>query len=323
MIVPKYWSESKTTKVVDGRRFTIKRFGWSNTGEFDAKTHSEERLAQAITTLEEKGDVRRIDHKVSYNGAEGIPIREEVISNHADIVISRNSYGALCLNTPDILFADIDLNSEPVLVSRIMSALCLILACSAIALWFMSWAALVIVLLLSLGIHHSFTKLIDNTKNRFEGHPEDRAIQKIERFSQEHPELHIRLYRTPMGFRVLLMNDTYSPKSDEAITILKALNSDSVYVQMCRNQDCFRARVSPKPWRADLKSLKPGVWPVNPARLEERNKWVRTNEHKTKNYAACHFIKTMGSDKVSDKAELVRALHDKLSKADRNDLPSA
>lgn len=45
---------------------------------------------------------------VPYTGADGVPIREENLAEHGSTVITRNSYGARCLNTPDVLFADID-----------------------------------------------------------------------------------------------------------------------------------------------------------------------------------------------------------------------
>jgi hypothetical protein len=46
--------------------------------------------------------------KVPYNGAVGVPIREEILARYGAAVITRNSHGARCLNTPDILFADVD-----------------------------------------------------------------------------------------------------------------------------------------------------------------------------------------------------------------------
>jgi hypothetical protein len=39
-----------------------------------------------------------------------LPIGEEIVSRHGDAVITRNSYGALGLNTPDTVFADVDVD---------------------------------------------------------------------------------------------------------------------------------------------------------------------------------------------------------------------
>jgi hypothetical protein len=38
-----------------------------------------------------------------YNGAAGVPIREEIVGRHGETVITRNSYGARCLNMPNVL----------------------------------------------------------------------------------------------------------------------------------------------------------------------------------------------------------------------------
>ena len=57
--------------------------------------------------------LRRREPQTSYNGAEGVPIREEVLEQHGEEIITRNSYGARCLNTPNVLFADIDFDGVP------------------------------------------------------------------------------------------------------------------------------------------------------------------------------------------------------------------
>ncbi|MGI0119775.1 hypothetical protein [Zooshikella sp. RANM57] len=126
MIVPKYWSESKITKNVNGKQVTIKRFGWSDISEAEANEHAKERVKDAEKLLDTKGDVRRIDHKVAYNGAEGLPIREEVISTHRDNVITRNSYGSLCINTPNVFFSDIDIDNTPTFSFNFISTVILL-----------------------------------------------------------------------------------------------------------------------------------------------------------------------------------------------------
>lgn len=47
-----------------------------------------------------------------YNGAEGVPIREEIVEVHGTTIITRNAYGAGCLNTPDVLFVDLDFEEQ-------------------------------------------------------------------------------------------------------------------------------------------------------------------------------------------------------------------
>ena len=108
MIVPEFWAEAKERVVIDGKSRTFKRFGWSDVNESDALENAQERVHEAANLARKGESVRLTDHKVAYNGAEGLPIREEIIERHGDSVITRNSYGALCLNTPDVLFADVD-----------------------------------------------------------------------------------------------------------------------------------------------------------------------------------------------------------------------
>ncbi|WP_105201486.1 hypothetical protein [Pseudoalteromonas sp. T1lg10] len=319
MIVPKYWSESQAKTRANNRQYTIKRFGWSDISEEDAKQHAGQRLDDALKTLSEQGDVRRIDHKISYNGAEGIPIREEVVSKHQDVVISRNSYGALCLNTPDVMFADIDLDSAPStrLVTWVFIGLALIGAAAALIAG--SWWVLFAALLVSLLFASTLAGFINNRLINRRGGLEQEAITRFKQVCADNPALHLRIYQTSMGFRILFMEQTYEPTSERSAALLKSLGSDRVYMQMCRNQRCFRARVSPKPWRVGIERLRPrpGVWPIKAERLKERQDWINAYERKANDYASCKFMMKLGSDITDPKTIHVMALHDDLCKANR------
>ena len=324
MIVPQYWSEAKIKKKVNGRQFTIMRFGWSDISEDEANRHAQQRVKEAEKILLEKGDVRRIDHRVSYNGAEGIPIREEVISRHGENVITRNSYGALCLNTPDVLFADIDL--EDVTPSRLTRQVFLALTAFWVlmALLYGSWPALVVGVFLSYFLAGHLAKIVQQTLLNCQGGAEEAVLQNIDRLVQENPKVHLRIYRTPMGFRVLAMNTTFKPFEFQTIKLLNSLNSDPVYIQMCKNQNCFRARISPKPWRMGMSRLKStAVWPIDNSRMAERHKWVTKYDNKARNYASCRFIKAVGSAKTVEKTEAIRAIHDEYCKVNNSDIELA
>jgi hypothetical protein len=87
---------------------------------------------------------------------------------------------------------------------------------------------------------------------------------------------------------------------------------------MCRNQHCFRARLTAKPWWMGIGAHmrpRPGVWPVRPEQMEKRRAWVRAYEAKAVDYAACRFVEAVGSQTLDPKADKVRALHDRLSQA--------
>jgi hypothetical protein len=88
---------------------------------------------------------------------------------------------------------------------------------------------------------------------------------------------------------------------------------------MCLRQKCFRARLTAKPWRAGVAMRmkpRPGVWPVNPARMADRVQWVAEYERVSTGFAACRYLETIGSGTVDAEAELVRVVHDELAKAE-------
>lgn len=154
-------------------------------------------------------------------------------------------------------------------------------------------------------------KIIDR-----KGGLENEALERIKQVSQENPELNMRIYKSLMGLRILFMENTHDPASESTLKLLQSLKSDKIYIQMCRNQHCLRARVSPKPWRIGVDRLRPrpGVWPIKPEYLTERNRWVKNYDEKSKAYSACKFVTKIGSDYVNKKAEKVRKLHDDLCK---------
>ncbi len=277
VIVPEYWSEAKERIVVDGKQRTLRRFGWSDSSEQDAFENAKERVADAVARARAGEAVRARDHKVPYNGAEGLPIREQIVSRHGDTVITRNSYGALCLNTPDIAFADVDVAAPGGIL--------------------MGWVF-----------------------SLFRTDPFDKARARIEQFAVDNPDWLLRLYRTPKGYRVLVMHRTFDADKEPAFEFLTKLGSDPLYMAMCRNQKCFRARVSPKPWRIGMEHIKPrpGVWPINPARMRDRQDWVRRYDEKSHRFASCRYEATLGSGRADRKCEAVRAVHDKHCKADQD-----
>ena len=150
-------------------------------------------------------------------------------------------------------------------------------------------------------------------------------MDRVDAFMEKHPDWHLRIYRTPAGLRLLAMHKTFGPEDPEVANIFREIEADRIYVQMCTNQHCFRARVSPKPWRIGVESHlkpRPGVWPINPHRMPDRVRWVNEYERKAEAYASCRFIGAKGSGVVDPAVEKVRELHDELCRV-QSDLPLA
>jgi hypothetical protein len=317
VIVPKYWAEAKIKTKIDGKQFTVKRFGWSDIDIEDAQANAEKRTEEALERAKSGQTIRRVDHKVSYNGAEGLPIREEIIRSHNDAVITRNSYGALCLNTPDVLFADIDFEIEPSFKMSFISFTILLFISVIVGLNFDSWGVFFVGVVATILFTSTLSDFLFKLKERKDGKPEERSLRIIHEFSIKNPTWHLRLYRTPMGFRVLVMHKTFNPRSEESIQFLKDVDSDPLYVQMSKNQNCFRARISPKPWRIGVGRLgpRPGVWPINSKHIPGRIEWVKNYNEVSKNFSSCRFVEELGSNEIDPKAEFVRNIHDEYCQA--------
>lgn len=324
MIIPRYWAESKMTVALDGKTQTYRRYGWSNDSEVDARLSAQQRVEDAVLRAKAGEQVRRVDHKVAYNGAEGLPIREEVIKTFDDSVLSRNSYGALCLNTPDVVFADVDVITQPNYLPYVFGYIALLVGAvvgASLALPELNSWLVVVAMVVFLGIVEA---LKSYAARNWRASPAGKALKKIRAFSKANPDWRLRVYRTPHGYRVLVMHACFSPSSPEVQRFFSEVGTDPYYVKMCNNQQCFRARVSPKPWRIGLGRVDSGsgVWPIKAERMLSREKWVRQYEQESRGFASCAYIESLGANKLDSKAERIRAIHDEYSQAGR-DLPLA
>ena len=79
---------------------------------------------------------------------------------------------------------------------------------------------------------------------RRDGGPEAWANARVEAFATAHPDWCLRQYRTPAGFRLLVMHRPFDPSEPEVEACFNALKTDPLYALMCVRQHCFRARVT-------------------------------------------------------------------------------
>lgn len=336
MIVPKFWAESRAQHRAGRKQVTVRRYGWSDTSQLDAQVNADARANDALARILAGEKLRRVDHKVPYNGAEGLPIREEVLSTHGEAVITRNSYGAHCLNTPNVLFADVDLDESTSWAWMVAFGVSVVLTAILYPLlrdsgaWPLGNGALLAVLFIAtciacLSLAERLANLVASIRQRKSGGPEGAALKRVREFSARHPDWTLRVYRTPAGFRVLAAHSTFAANQPEVAECFASLGVDSVYRRMCLNQQCFRARLTAKPWRAGIGAHmrpRPGVWPIKPEQISVRAAWVAEYERAASGFAACRYIETLGSGVVHPDVRPVIDLHDSLSRAN-NELPLA
>ncbi len=320
MIVPQYWAEARLQRPrSQGQgQVTVRRFGWSDTSPAEAQRLAENRVREAFDRILSGEKLDRREPKVAYNGAQGVPIREEVLARHGDVVITRNAYGAQCLNTPDVLFADIDFD-EPIGCGPIaLAALVLLGAAVGAGAMLESVKVALVGGLVALLLAYPLATRLRAVATRLKGGPERRARAAAETLARRHPGARLRLYRTPRGLRVMAVHRTFDPTSEEVAAWFQHLGVDRIYARMSRHQHCFRARLTAKPWRIGLPRHmppRPGTWPVNPERMPDRRNWVLNYEAVAVNFAACAFVGELGDGPVDPKAAAVRDLHDQLSQA--------
>ena len=319
MIVPEYWAEARQQVRRKGRSITVRRFGWSDDGQGEAQAHAEERAREALDAILAGQNLPRRELRSNY-GTHGVPIREQIVERHGDVVVTRNSYGALCLNTPDVLFADVDFEAAP---SGCVLPLAACVAALAVGFaggsllwgWKSGMGAAVLLLLAS----NAVALVLRRIAFARAGGAERRALSRVESFAARHPDWHLRLYRTRAGLRVLVMHRTFSPREEEVGKLFAALQADGLYATMCRVQNCFRARLTAKPWRIGIgKRIRPPVaaWSREQAFLPDRLAWIADYERKAMAFAACRFLKAFGDEaRVDAKAARVRDLHDDMARA--------
>lgn len=318
MIVPDHWAEAVRQHRSKGRQVTVRRFGWSETSEADAVGMAEQRADEALRRIVQGEKLATREPKVAYNGASGVPIREEVLARHGEEVITRNAYGARCLNSPRALFADVDFEPGETLAGILWTFG--VLACASVLAGVLnrSWGMALSFIVLSAIFATSVRSLAGQVLVRLQGGYEKLARRRIARFVSAHASWNLRLYRTPAGYRVLVTHRPFDATEQEVQDFFKAIASDPVYVRMCVNQRCFRARLTAKPWRVGLDSHirpRPGVWPVRAEHMEKRRQWIASYEARAASAAACHFVEALGSGVIDPEIRRVMDLHDRLSGA--------
>ncbi|MFN0080282.1 MAG: hypothetical protein ACKVY0_27765 [Prosthecobacter sp.] len=326
MVIPHFWAESRLQSKTPAKQVTVKRWGWSDISQEDAQSVADRRAQEAMERILSGEDIRRRELKDAYGAEDGVPIREEVISRHENAIVTRNSYGSLCLNTPNVFFADVDAPWRGAWRIHPAGCLSVVIAGIVVGIWQRSP---LLGCAIAIGIPWLWS-LVNNSVNRMR-RPTAEALAKqenlaaIRSFAASHPEWHLRVYETPAGFRLLAMHAAFDPTGEAAKAALNDLNSDKRFATLCALQACFRARVSPKYWRMGYKPkelLPKSKWPFPPEHVQRRERWVAGYQAIVPKFASCRFIERLGSPIVHPDAESVRALHDQLCRADSS-LPLA
>lgn len=318
MIIPKFWAEAQVHHDDGKREMRAHRYGWSDHSQQDAQQHADTRARAALDEMLRGQTLPPREPKVPYNGGAGLPIREEIVAEHGDTILTRNSYGAICLNSPHVLFVDVDEPTQPP-ITWVNGILGILLCVAAGGAYLLKSSLLLLPFgLVSLLISFPLAKRIFHTWQNFQGGTIQILLRHLSQFSDAHPTWNLVVYQTPAGLRVLVTHRLFQPLEHEVTDCFNEMGADPVYVLMCKNQQCFRARLTPKPWRIGMVERlrpRPGVWPVRDTYREIRQAWIHRYTDQSSGYASCRYLTSLGSGECHPRVREVQQLHDEWSRA--------
>jgi hypothetical protein len=292
MHFPKFWAWG-WYETVDrtGKPAKFGAWGWSDESEDAARAHGAIRAKRSFDFLQA--------HPHSppsppdpYLYGDGRPFRELVLEEWQDgeAVISRNRVGCDVLNTARMGFVDVDYDQVNLPAA-------------------------------------GFLSLFGPKRLSREARAKEVALKSLQEWLHVSSEDSFRIYETAAGLRYLLTSRTVEPESPDTRHMLNALGSDRRYIKLCEAQKCFRARLTPKPWRALSQR---GQWdkawvePTPPAlqgntypqeQFQENDPSFARYREYSAGYATCKFVGAVGSGTVLPEFEPLIALHDERTRA--------
>ena len=113
-----------------------------------------------------------------------------------------------------MLFADID-HAQPPAGCVLPAIIAAVLLFAGAIIGTLLWHWLVGLVLGVAAVLLVNTAMLMQRKRRLAaaGGAEGVALQRVATFSEQHPDWHLRAYRTPAGLRVLAMHATFSPRT--------------------------------------------------------------------------------------------------------------
>jgi hypothetical protein len=278
MLIPKHWSRaSGSADDPEGKRYLLKIWGWSEDSLAAASDLAKRRLAETVARV--AGGMLGKD---AYFYAK-TPLREEIVRvlggsaadpSAAPAVVTRNRYGALVLNAARVPFIDVDIPDS------------------------------------ERGGGGFLGGLFGGKK----GDPAAAALERVRSACAKFPRTSFRIYRTAAGLRLLATDLLLDPKAPETESMMAEFRADPYFVKICKLQASFRARLTPKPWRAGCR-VPPGSYPFESLAGERAfAEWLRKYEAASASFATCAFVEGAGPGRTEPEAVAIVAEHDRACK---------
>ena len=277
MRFPRHWARgSAEARGADGDVVSASCWRSSDISVADALAVATDAARRVARRIVEGGD--RAD-RYAYGDQ---PLREEVLEPIGSLdraVITRNAYGCRVLNAARVLFVDVDF-PEP----RAGAAL-------------------------ARGLRRLFRR------DAGADPAETAALARIAAWLASRPDWGLRVYRTRGGLRLAAMHDVFDPTAPTTGESMSGLGCDPLYLRLCRAQQSFRARLTPKPWRCGAR-VPPVRFPFETS-AEDRafRAWRADYDERQRRFATCALLETLGASTRNREVEEILAVHDAETRA--------
>lgn len=270
MNIPRFWANaSETVQGNDGQSLFLRCWGWSADNLAEAQSRAREALERVISRVRSGAE---FPQRYAY-GARAL--REEMIREIPSGILTRNGYGALILNTAQMMFVDIDLPASAQQTKP--------------------------------GILGLFGRKKEQTID-----PGQQAFENL-KGTLGSDAGRFRVYRTAAGFRMIAVDGLYEPGSAETEDFMKFVQADPAFIQLCKAQNSFRARLTPKPWRIG-QSQPPVSFPRETTRDQQRfTQWLSRYETASADWATCRLLLD-ATETVHDSIQPLLGIHDEITK---------
>lgn len=300
---------------------------------------------------------------------------ENELSNNSaavtKLIVTRNSYGAQVANVDNIAIIDVDNDdllrhiypddythhgfmpaflvnqSNPASKIKIWLFVVVFIIIASVIAWLgLSWLWLLAVMF---GVTaYLWQQASVKDKARAQKYTDDAAsllpymTDLIKNRITNHPNESFRLYQTPAGFRIIATHDVVLPSDRLVAEWFAYFHADTNYVRLCQVQQCFRARLTAKPWRlSEVENNKlakdipaKDFWfgsdntdvdnsiEQRQDELKARKQWIVDYDRFTQGYRACHYVESFAGREASHQLQSVaiKALvdwHDRACRVDK------
>jgi hypothetical protein len=161
-----------------------------------------------------------------------------------------------------------------------------------------------------------FQRLFGKPRSQPPVNPQNAAVIDIENWTRQNSNWGWRIYRTRAGLRLLATQGLVEANSTMARDVFTAFKADPLYQKLCENQNCYRARLTPKPWRCGIYQ-KPQRWPWATPQDEKRfRKWDAEYQAHAEKWATCEFLRQVGNPAVHPQVQAILKIHDSTTRAE-------